>query len=119
MLDLLYNRSTRTEQGITPGTISELVLDGFLLEIPSGELVSVVVTVDTRMNQDVQLEVGTTVFVFGEVLDGTVTAIGVKLAPNRTEQLRHLKEQRPGRQFDGRNKEYVPEPPPENIRRPS
>lgn len=68
-------------ESITFGMITEMKENGFILESDRGEVVTIVLTSETRQPPEKEFAEGDTVLVFGDREGGAVTAIGVRLAP--------------------------------------
>ena len=94
VLEALYQKAGRTADGVTPGVVQEVTDDGFVLETVLGESVVVTIDAQTRVRSGEVFKVGDVVFVFGGVNSGAVTAVGVRPAPSRAQQLREQRNNR-------------------------
>ncbi len=96
----MYRGATQERpEGMTVGVVTELTDAGFLLESEQGEILTIVVTPETRMRPGAELVLGERAAVFGDRVENTITAFGVKLVGDKKfDQLR--KPPRGGGQFN-------------------
>ena len=79
-------------ENITPGIITELNTDGFVIQSDRNNKFTVVVSERTKKRRGVTYDVGDVVFVFGEKSGETIRAIGIRPAPRDFEVRRPVLE---------------------------
>jgi hypothetical protein len=98
-------------ENILFGTVTEVTEQGFILELDTGENLTILVTEQTKMRSDSRYSAGDTVFVFGDRADREVIeALGVRPAP---ENFNHVELERRGLPGITPEQERPFGPPPE------
>ncbi len=72
---------------IRPGKITELTANGFVMTDRRGQVVTVMITPQTRLPFDKEFSVGDVVVVFGDQATSTVEALGVRKVGDRSRNI--------------------------------
>lgn len=78
----LYHRFEKRPEGMIAGTVTQIQDTGFVVITDTKEVLTIVVTQDTKVPPQVEFKEGDMVFVFGDRHEDVLTAFGIKPVPS-------------------------------------
>ena len=77
---------------VHPGVVSEITDDGFRIETPQGDILTIIITPQTRFKLKTEIEENDEVVVLGERDNGIVEAFGIRKIDSDFHFLRHFRD---------------------------